>query len=243
MDPLRQGASARAFPEYPAPVRLYKRVPAAGPLIAAAITAIARDTPSWQEILRLLDSTPVPCGMSRETVKRSDLAGHAGYGYCASHSRYFWGFRLYLISTPEGMPAIWGLANPKLGEREVTQALLTNDHRLIRAGQVILGFAGRDFERFITEDLGATLVRPDRKDEKPRFGRFGGIRQWIESVFDTLKGQLGLEHHGGRTLEGVYARVASKLLALAAGIWHNWHTNTHRKRSLTAYEVKSICVV
>jgi len=227
------------FPQIPHQSGYNKRVRAAGPLIAAAITALARDTPSWHEILRLLDSTPVPCRMSRETVKRSDLSGHAGYGYCASHSRFFWGFRLYLISTPEGMPVIWGLANPKLGEREVTQALLTNDHRLIRAGQVILGdkgFAGRDFERFITDDLGATLVRPDRKDEKPRFGRLGGIRQWIESVFDTLKGQLGLEHHGGRTLEGVYARVASKLLALAAGIWHNWQTNTRRKRSLTAYD-------
>lgn len=131
-----------------------------------------------------------------------------------------------LIAVP-GCPLarvpIWGLANPKLGEREVTKALLEREHRLIQAGQVILGdkgFAGRDFERFITKDLGATLIRPDRKDEKPRFGRFGGIRQWIESVFDTLKGQLGLEHHGGRTLEGVYARVASKLLALASGIWH-----------------------
>ena len=227
------------FPTIPTQSGYNKRVRAAGPLIAAAITALARDTPSWHEVLRLVDSTPVPCGMSRETVKRSDLAGHAGYGYCASHSRYFWGFRLYLISTPEGMPVIWGLANPKIGEREVTQALLEHDHHLVHAGQVILGdkgFAGKDFERFITEDLGAHLIRPDRKDEKPRFGKFGGIRQWIESVFDTLKGQLTLEQHGGRTLEGVYARIAARLFALAAGIWHNWSINAPRKRSLIAYD-------
>lgn len=136
------------------------------------------------------------------------------------------------------MPIIWGLANAKLGEREVvTQALLERGHRLVHDGQVILrdkGFAGRQFEDFISNDLGAHQVRPDRKDEKPRFGTFGGIRQWTESVFDTLKGQLGLKQHGGRTLEGVYARVASQLLALAAGIWHNWKTNAPRKRSLTA---------
>jgi hypothetical protein len=47
------------------------------------------------------------------------------------------------------------------------------------------------------------MVRPDRKDEKPRVGSFGGIRQWLESVFDTLKGELGLERHGARTLAGV----------------------------------------
>lgn len=68
------------------------------------------------------------------------------------------------------MPVIWGLADPKIGEREVTRALLEHDHHVILKGQVILGdkgFAGREFEAFITEDLGATLVRPDRKDENP----------------------------------------------------------------------------
>lgn len=65
--------------------------------------------------------------------------------------------------------------------------------------------------------------------------RLGGIRQCIESVFDTLKGQLSLEDHGGRTLAGVYTRVAARLLALAAGIWHNWRINA-RKRSLIAYD-------
>lgn len=227
------------FPAMPRQSGYNKRVRAAGTLISEVITALAKDTPSWHELLRLVDSTPVPAAMSRETVKRSDLAGDAGYGYCASHSRFFWGFRLYLISTPEGMPVIWGLANPKIGEREVTEALLRHDHRFVRQGQVILGdkgFAGKDFEAFITNELGASLIRPDRKDEPARFGKLGGIRQWIESVFDTLKGQLGLEQHGGRTLAGVYARIGAKLLALAAGIWHNWLINAPRKRSLIAYD-------
>ena len=111
---------------------------------------------------------------------------------------------------------------------------MRHDHHLIRDNHVIL--AGRHFERFITEGVGAHLVRPERKDEQPRFGEFGGIRQWIESIFETLKGQLGLEYHGARTLEGFYARVASKLLALAAGSWPNWKTNEPRKCSLTTYD-------
>jgi hypothetical protein len=61
--------------------------------------------------------------------------------------------------------------------------------------------------------------------------------QWIEAVFDTLKGQLTLEEHGGRTLAGVYARVAARLLALAAAIWHNWHLGVPIKRYLIAYDV------
>jgi Transposase DDE domain len=227
------------FPHLPGQSGYGKRLRAQAGLLAAVITELARDTGSWHDVLRLVDSTPLPCAASRETVKRSDLAGHAGYGYCASHSRFFWGFRLYLITTAEGMPVIWGLAHPGTGEREVVTALLERDHHLIRAGQVILGdkgFAGRDFEAFITSELRAHLIRPDRKDETPRFGRLARQRQWIEAIIDTLKGQLTLETHGGRTLAGVYARVAARLLALAAAIWQNWRTGAPVKRSLVAYD-------
>jgi hypothetical protein len=230
---------AGMFPRLPGQSGYGKRLRASGGLLSAVITELARDTASWHDLLRLVDSTPLPCAASRETVRRSDLAGHAGYGYCASHSRWFWGLRLYLITTADGMPVIWGLARPGLGEREVTRALLERDHHLIRAGQVILGdkgFAGRDFEDFITSELGARLIRPDRKDEPARFGKLARQRQWIEAIFDTLKGQLTLEQHGGRTLAGVYARIAARLLALAAAIWHNWRTAAPVKRSLVAYD-------
>jgi len=227
------------FPHLPGQSGYGKRLRARGGLLAAVITELARDTASWHDLLRLVDSTPLPCAASRETVRRPDLAGHAGYGYCASHSRFFWGFRLYLITTAEGMPVIWGLAHPGLGEREVTRALLERDHHLIRTGQVILGdkgFAGKDFGAFISNGLHAHLLRPDRKDEPARFGKLARYRQWIEAIFDTLKGQLTLEQHGGRTLAGACARVAARLLALAAAIWHNWRTGAPVKRSLTAYD-------
>jgi hypothetical protein len=41
------------------------------------------------------------------------------------------------------------------------------------------------------------------------------VRQWIESIVYTTKGQLSLEEHGARTLEGLVARIAQRLLALA----------------------------
>ena len=62
------------------------------------------------------------------------------------------------------------------------------------------------------------------------------VRQLIESVNDTLKGQLDLERHGGRTVEGIYARIAQRLLAVATCIWHNWASGEPAKRSLTAYD-------
>lgn len=223
------------FPYLPKQPAYNRRLRAAGPAVARVIRHLACSSPSWWDQLRLLDSTPVPCASSRETVKRSDLAGVAAYGYCRSHHRYFWGLRLYLLCAPDGMPVAWCLAKANLGERDVAASLLEN---AVRPGQVVLadkGFAGRDFEAHV-EDLGARLLRPDRKDEPRRFGSLGGLRQWVESVFDTLKGQLSLEDHGGRTPGGVFVRVAQRLLALAAAVWWNWELGEPVKRSLVAYD-------
>ena len=64
----------------------------------------ASQSPGFYDDLLLVDSTPVECARSRETVKRSALGDAADYGYCASHSRYFWGFRLHAIFAPDGTP-------------------------------------------------------------------------------------------------------------------------------------------
>ncbi|MEV4823410.1 hypothetical protein [Micromonospora sp. NPDC049274] len=64
-------------------------------------------------------------------MKRSDLAGWAGYGYCASRSRFFWGLRLHLICTPAGLPITWALATPKVNERQVLMAVLEHDPDVI----------------------------------------------------------------------------------------------------------------
>jgi hypothetical protein len=226
------------FPHLPQQSGYHKRLKNAEPLLCKTILTLAACSPSWFDDLWITDATPVPCGMSRETVKRSDLAGHAGYGYCASHSRWYWGLKLYLVCTGDGMPVTWCLANPKIGEREVLAALLDHNHHLIRDGQILLadkGLSGKDFKK-ITEQMALRLLRPDRKDETYRNGNLGGVRQWIESVNQTLKGQLGLEQHGGRTPAGVFTRIAQRLLAMAAGIWHNWNTGVTSKRSLIAFD-------
>lgn len=222
------------FPYIPGQAGFNKRLRALAPQLLEAVTLLARLSPSFCDRLRLLDSTPVPCAASRESVRRSALAGYGGYGYCRSHSRWFWGFRLYLLCAPDGLPVGFELAAANSPERVVAAELL---ERTLQAGQTVIadkGFAGREFDQLVAS-LGGQLLRPDRKDEPARFGSLGGIRQWIESCFDTLKNQLSLERHGGRTLTGLVSRIARRLLALTAAILHNWQTTTPG-RSLIAYD-------
>jgi hypothetical protein len=211
-----------------------KRVRALAPQIARVLGQLARCSPSWCDNLRLLDSTPVPCASSRETVKRSDFAGSAAYGYCRSHSRYFWGYRLMLLCAPDGMPIAFDLFAANTPERDAAAEIL---RRIELDGYTIIadkGFAGADFEALVNA-LGARLLRPDRADEPRRHGSLAAVRQWIESIIDTLKGQLSLEDHGAHTRTGIAVRVAQRLLALAACLWHNQLAG-QPGRHLTAYD-------
>jgi hypothetical protein len=196
----------------------------------------------WTDDVWLADSTPVECGRSRETAKRSELAGWASYGWCPSHSRWFWGLRLHLVCTLHGLPILFALTGAKAVDREVLVELLAVEPELVaaRPGQLLVAdknYYGRQFEAVLAE-LGVRLLRPARKGEpEPAGGRlFKPLRQLIESVNDTFKGQLDLEHHGGHTPAGVWVRVLQRILALTAAIWHNHHSGQPTLRSLVAYD-------
>ncbi|MWA07638.1 IS982 family transposase [Actinomadura sp. LD22] len=230
------------FPYVPQQSGYSKRLRAASALLTSMIRILAVDTSLWSDDVWLVDSTPVGCGCSRETAKRSNLAGWAEYGYCASHSRYFWGLRLHLVCTPGGLPILFALTGAKADERETLRDMLDTapDVTASHPGQTIIGdknYYGRAFEHDLTERH-LQLLRPARKGETARAGAhlFKPLRQVIESINQTFKGQLDLERHGGKSPAGVTARVLCRILALTAAIWHNDKTGQSIKRSLTAYD-------
>ena len=193
----------------------------------AALRWLADHTPGSAEMLRLMDATPIPCGQSAVTARRSNLFGYAGYGYCPSHSRWYWGSKLMLIVTCDGTVTGFALANPKLaGERDEARRMLENQRASRpRPGTAIVadkGFA--EHRRFPRQPAaGPDLdLTPARKDEKKPRCFPNWLRQRVEAIIWTLKNQLGLEHHGSRVPAGLWARIVQRLLALNAVIWHNW---------------------
>ena len=148
---------------------------------------------------------------ARAGVKRTDLARWAGYGYCASHSRFFPALRLYLVPRP--LPITFALANPKADERDVAIDMVEHDPTLFngRSVQTVIadkGYASRKFEARLA-DHGVELIGPSLKRERKRSGarQLKPVRQIVDSVFDTLKVQLSLERHGGHSQQGVIVRV------------------------------------
>jgi hypothetical protein len=258
------------FPDLPQQSGYFKRRRRLADTLEWLMGVFASQSPGFHDDLLLIDSTPVECARSRETVKRagsSQLAGaiaDAGdYGYCASHSRYFWGMRLHAIFSPDGTPRALELCSPKLDERAVGLMLLD---RCQRHGPVTLlgdkGYASRDFAAQ-TAARGVTFVRPLRRNETPATQPAGSttpalrpareiipqprrehtqpqrphlapIRQRIESIFWTCKDILTLERHGARTLQGFRERVLARFCCLAAAITLN-HQLGRKSRALVNY--------
>ena len=209
------------FPRLPAQPGYWKRRGRATETIDWLIGMFAKDSPGFRDRMVLIDSTPVECGRSVDTSRRSALGPACAHHYSRSHSRWFWGMRLHLLAAPDGTPRAAILASADQKERDVALRLM---ERGLHGGELVIadkGYAGKAFEATVSERFGATILRPRRQDEPGRGPRLAPIRQCIESIFWTLKDRLGLERHHARTMHGIRARIAAKLLALAAGVWLN----------------------
>ncbi len=210
------------FPVLPTQDAFWKRRARLTEQIERVMAAFARDCPGYWDDLVLLDSTPVECGRSVDTARRSQLAVACAHHYSRSHSRWFWGMRLHLLGAPDGTIRSVILASADDKERDVARRLFAI---ALRGGETIVcdkGYAGAEFAAHAAACYVAAVLRPARQEEPDNGLHLSGIRQRIESIFWTLKDHLGLEAHRARTLHGLRARIASKLLAYSAGIWLNW---------------------
>jgi hypothetical protein len=219
-----------------------KRLRRLGVTIGWLVGVLARDTTLWTDDVWVVDSTPVECARSREAVARSDLAGWAEYGYCASHSRFFWGLRLHLLCTLHGLPVGFALTGAKADERQTLIGIFEADPDLTaptRAGQIVIGdknYYGRGFEATLA-GAGLDLLRPARKGEPPRWHRV------LQAVAPGHR--IDQRHLQGparpRTTRRPYpGRGLGPRRATHPGpdrvIWHNDGIGQPSKRSLLAYD-------
>jgi len=189
-----------------------------------------------EDRVRLADGTLIACANYPGCASRSEFAGHASFGYCPSKSQFVWGMRLVLLTDRKGVPVGYDLVGPKTGQERQAVLELAAAH----PGSVLFadgGFWGREYLasmqlidiELITPAKHKVSQRPATEIAKAR------IRLVIESVFATLKRQMGLQDHQAKTIGGLIARIAQRLLALTLGIYLNTLTG-RPPRALAAYD-------
>ena len=219
------------FPDLPDQTQYNRRLRRLTPWITTVQLMLAELVAEGQ--IRLADGTLITCANYPGCASKS---GHAGYSYCPSKSQFIWGMRLVLLADPKGVPVGYDLVGPKTGQERDAVLELAAAH----PGSVLFadgGFWGREYLasmqlidiELITPAKHKTRQRPAAEIAKAR------IRLVIESVFCTLKRQMALQDHQAKTLAGLVARIAQRLLALTIGIYLNTLLG-RPPRALAAYD-------
>lgn len=111
----------------------------------------------------LLDTKPVPVVGYKRSKKHSAFAGSAAYGYCASRQLHYFGYKLVMITTLEGLPVVYDLVPANTDERKAANAVvdkLTNAHLVADKG-----FLGQAWQAEVQAQTGNIFSTPKRRNQ------------------------------------------------------------------------------
>lgn len=151
----------------------------------------------------LLDTKPVPVVGIKRSNRRSDFAGSASYGYCPSRNMKYFGYKLVVITTLNGIPVIYELVPAHVDERQAAEAVLAN----IRGCHLIgdKGFIGIDWQEEMyawTQNQIWTPKRSNQHQQNPK-----ALDRWLNSVRERIEGVFHELTNTGRDLEGLLAKT------------------------------------
>lgn len=166
----------------------------------------------------LLDTKPVPVLGMKRSKRRSDFRCKADYGYCAARQMHYFGYKLVLLSTLDGLPLLYDLVPASTDERAAAEPLLERVHDVdILADK---GFIGDAWQADIRARTGNRLWTPKRANQKqqnpPEFDHLlNRVRERIEGVFHSLQNTgRNLERLLAKRERGLHVRVACKIASL-----------------------------
>src|SRR6516165_3196502 len=172
---------------------------------------LAGGDPLW-----LVDSLPIDaCQFARATFCRR-FAGEAAYGYCHLRKRTFFGFRLHLRVSRDGVILAYQLAAARASEKAVLPEL-----------GLLSGTTGIGDRNYWSPDLherlaqgGVTLLAPYyRKSKDPdrrRSARLSAVRYRIETSTGQLAERYGIKRTWAKDLWHLCHRVIRKVLSHTA---------------------------
>jgi hypothetical protein len=193
--------------------------------------ALVKQMGALQEEVRLIDGTPVQVRHWRRFGKTHLCLPEAALGHCAAKKETFYGYRLVVLTTVEGIITDWELIPGNADEREAAWDILYEYHDLLSLGDK--GFLDAPTQQVLDEDRGVVLLTPKRKNQKqqnpPHWDAvLNRTRRLIETAFSQSKEGFGIEKPYARSLWGVLCRIIAKLTDMTLAAW----INKQRGRSL-----------
>jgi hypothetical protein len=212
------------FDELPDQSRLWYRIRQALPLIERFRRHLQAQLGVQYEELRILDSLPIPVATKTSRRGRGNGFDRAEGGYCASKKLKYYGFKLGMVITSQGIPDLYDLFSARPHDIHLLQDLLGDSYQIIAFGDK--GFICDPHRDQLAAEQQVILITYRKVNQKVsntplEKWALGQYRQLIETVFSQLTGHLHLQNTGTKTDLGLIKRVVGIVTAFTLGIYLN----------------------
>jgi hypothetical protein len=182
----------------------------------------------------LVDTKPIPVLGYKRSKAHSDFAGRAGYGHCAARNLNYFGYKLVMLTTLDGLPLVYDLVAANTDERDAAEVVLQRVRDCDIFGDK--GFIGEDWQADMRQHTGNRIWTAKRANQAvqnpPEFDRLlNHIREHIEGTFHCIQNTgRNIERLLAKTVQGLSLRVTLKVTCLVL---------KHVLRRLFAIDVQS----
>ena len=212
------------FDQLPDQSRLWHRIRQALALIERFRRHLQAQLGVQYEELRVLDSLPIPVATKNSRRGRGNGFDRADGGNCASKKLKYYGFKLGMVITSQGIPDVYDLFSARPHDIHLLHDLLGDSHQIIAFSDK--GFICDPQRDRLADEQDVILITyrkvnqkvPNTTLEKWALGQY---RQLIETVFSQLTGHLHLQNTGAKTDLGLIKRVAGIVTAFTLAIYLN----------------------
>lgn len=177
----------------------------------------------------VMDSMPVPVCVYTRASRNLRFAAdfqvdnNTLYGHCAAKKEDYYGFKLHLLVTTQGVPAHYVLA-PSSHHDVILGSEVLESYRKYTLTLFDKGYVGLE-KRLIEPDDYQLIIQkrdnqtPNTPIEKAFLGTF---RKTIETTNSLLAGQFNLQFCRAKSAWGLTNRVIAKITALTLSIFINY---------------------
>lgn len=151
----------------------------------------------------LLDTKPIPVLGYKRCKGKSDFAGSANYGHCASRNLDYFGFKLVAISTLDGIPVIYDLVPANLDERLAAESVIDS----LSSCDIFAdkGFIGFEWQTSIFDQTNNLIWTPKRSNQHVQNSK--NLDRWLSKVRERIEGVFHEIQNTGRNLERLLAKT------------------------------------
>jgi len=221
----------KAFPKIPTQSCYNHRSKKLGAVIEVLTEAVLKKLKVDKTKIRIIDATGVPVTKfyRRWKTKAFNDSKFFGVGYCHAKKERYYGVKLTLIASQQGIPVTYHLMPARRHDVKALEPAVKDLTGIWLIGDK--GYAGKKIHQRLKLKQRIKVIIPKRKNQKIRNTRWEKRklkhRRLIEVINEQLKDHFNLEKLRAKSAEGIQARIRNIIFSYLMATYFNkkYHRN------------------